>query len=462
MVHHFIRKGPPPVVAYTLILLITLLLFVLAEFVVGLVQQRMAQVQRVEAVAEIAQRRADLESRINSVLYLSSTLNTYVRVNPNSNVDRWYELAREIVREAPLVRNIGLAPDNVMRFVYPLSGNEAALGLVYQERPDQWPSVVEAMLTEKMTLAGPVNLVQGGKGLIARTPIYYEEGGERHYWGLSSVVINYDDLISDVGLKNGNDAFRLAIRGRDAKGSEGEVFFGDPAVFDEPLARMPVYFPNGSWIIAAKTDNGRIPSLTWLRTAAWGLVLLFAAVAAVCYQLYRFALNQSLTDPLTGCENRRSLLQKTQLLADLYPRSGIGFSMLFIDLNHFKQVNDTYGHHVGDMLLIEAAARLGAHVRKSDTLARNGGDEFILLMPGTRCRDAKALAAKIESVMSEPFAMGDQEIFISASVGFAVFPDEAKSADQLINLADTRMYSRKREKKAEEASRAGESAEQEP
>lgn len=117
--------------------------------------------------------------------------------------------------------------------------------------------------------------------------------------------------------------------------------------------------------------------------------------------------------------------------------------MLFMDLNGFKQVNDTYGHHVGDKLLVEVARRLRANSRASDTLARNGGDEFILLQPGVGLEDVQQLATKLEVLLEQPFTVDGRELHISASMGYAVFPDESDDFETIINLADERMYAGK-------------------
>ncbi len=455
MVRNLIRTGPPPVVAYTLIATLTVLMLVLGAYIVRQAEQRVVQIKKVEALGQLSQMRAELESRINSVLYLSTTLSTYIAVNPKRDMERWYSISKEIVKEAELIRNIGLAPGNVMSFVFPLSGNEKALGLDYRKVPAQWPAVEAAMTSGEMTLAGPVNLVQGGRGLIARTPIFILEGGIREYWGLSSVVIDYDALLENVGITEQVGDFNIAIRGKDGAGDFGEVFFGDELTFTEPLAKLEVYFPNGSWMMAATPTGVQSITLVGLQVLAWGLPLVLGLAMVVMYRLYQFALGQSLTDTLTGCDNRRSLMYKTEQLAALYPRTGQGFALLFIDLNHFKDVNDTFGHHTGDLLLKAAAERMREHVRKSDALARSGGDEFILLLPSVERSGASKLAAKIEELMSEPFMIAGLDIRISASIGFAVFPEEVKTAEDLLNLADSRMYARKREKKAEEKERAG-------
>ncbi len=451
MVRKLIRTGPSPAIAYSLIAALTLCLLLLGGYVVRQAEQRVTQIQQVEAVGMLSQKRAELESRINSVLYLSSTLSTYIAVNPQEDMQRWYNLSKEIVKEAPLVRNIGLAPDNVMRFVFPLSGNEKALGLDYRKVPAQWPAVERAMKTGEMTLAGPVNLVQGGRGLIGRTPIFTLDGTDSQYWGLSSVVIDYDGLLEGVGLSEQIGEFTIAIRGKDGTGEKGELFFGREDTFANALAKLEIYFPNGSWVIAASQATDTRISLVWLRVLSWALPLFLCLALIIMYQLYRFALTQSLTDSLTGCDNRRSLMHKMEQLAALHPRTGQGFALLFIDLNHFKEVNDTHGHHVGDELLRQAAKRLRMQVRQSDSLARNGGDEFILLLPSMAGEGAGRLAGKFEALMAEPFKIDDIEITISASVGYAIFPTEVQTADELMNLADARMYERKREKKALEA-----------
>jgi len=430
------------------VLLLLLAGLVATEYVVRMAVQRVEQVRTIEATATLAQIRAQLETEINSVLYLSRGLTSYIAIQPTQDPDRWQELAAEVAHESALVRNIGLAPDNVMQFVYPLEGNEQALGLDYRKTPDQWPAVREAMLTGKMTLAGPVQLKQGGVGIVARSPIYYSEAGKRQYWGQASIVIDFPRLLEQAGVSARVEHFDIAIRGRDGRGSDGEVFFGQADVFSDSIVEMPVHFPNGSWVMAARaTDSGASPVI-FIRLGAWLLIGILAGLFFFLFRLYRFAHEQSVSDPLTGLANRRLLLGRAEYLAQLHARTGQGFALFFIDLNRFKQVNDQFGHHVGDQLLIEAARRLSKSVRQSDTLARNGGDEFILLQPGVGTHEVTAIAGKLEAMMDPPFTISGHVLQISASVGFAVFPEDVDNIEAVINLADSRMYERKQEKRA--------------
>ncbi len=146
-------------------------------------------------------------------------------------------------------------------------------------------------------------------------------------------------------------------------------------------------------------------------------------------------------DPLTGLPNRTLLRDRLQhSLAGSGRRSG-QLAVLFMDLDRFKTINDSLGHSVGDVFLKAAAKRLGGVVRAGDTLARHGGDEFVIVMePLARPADAAAMAEKVLQVMSEPFDLGGYEVFVTASLGIAVSPEDGASFDDLLKHADAAMY----------------------
>ena len=154
--------------------------------------------------------------------------------------------------------------------------------------------------------------------------------------------------------------------------------------------------------------------------------------------------HQALHDGLTGLPNRT---QFTDALLDrlaIARKGHTGFSVLFLDMNNFKEVNDTRGHHVGDELLKAAAQRLRDQLRESDLVARVGGDEFALLTPtGSSLGGAQRVAENILQAFEEPFCLGDDLISTGISVGIATFPDHGEDADSLIRQADAAMYAAK-------------------
>ena len=146
-------------------------------------------------------------------------------------------------------------------------------------------------------------------------------------------------------------------------------------------------------------------------------------------------------DPLTGLPNRLLLKDRMEQAIAHGERAGRKVALLFVDLDRFKTVNDSYGHPVGDVLLRDAAQRLLACVRESDTISRHGGDEFLVVLTDLHSSEVPAqIAAKMMTVLGEPFHIEAHEAKISASVGIAVYPEDGDAFDTLLRKADTAMY----------------------
>jgi len=159
-------------------------------------------------------------------------------------------------------------------------------------------------------------------------------------------------------------------------------------------------------------------------------------------------LHQAYHDVLTNLPNR--LLFKDRLGQALLQsrRNRTELATMFIDLDRFKQVNDTLGHDKGDELLLQVTARLKGCLRKGDTLARQGGDEFTVVLPDLHARDdARVVADKFLECLNLPFDLGGKEVTISASIGIAVFPHDGESIDDLMRRADVAMYAIKEQGK---------------
>jgi diguanylate cyclase (GGDEF)-like protein/PAS domain S-box-containing protein len=149
-------------------------------------------------------------------------------------------------------------------------------------------------------------------------------------------------------------------------------------------------------------------------------------------------------DPLTDLPNRTLFEERLHSALAAAARSGSGVAVLYLDLDRFKQINDRYGHASGDRLLCEVAQRLQGAVRGSDTVARMGGDEFVLLLNGIgSAAGAEAVAEKLRTLLEQPFtALGRPEC-IAPSIGIALYPEHAQTAETLIARADAAMYAAK-------------------
>ncbi|HEX8978201.1 MAG TPA: EAL domain-containing protein [Parasulfuritortus sp.] len=149
-------------------------------------------------------------------------------------------------------------------------------------------------------------------------------------------------------------------------------------------------------------------------------------------------------DALTGLPNRRLFRDRLGEEVKRAERNESGLAVLFIDLDRFKTVNDTLGHDVGDRLLVEAANRLRAAVRPADTVSRQGGDEFIVIVPDIADTDAAGLVARdILDALATPFDLGGRPAYVSASIGIAFYPEDSREIETLVGYADQAMYAAK-------------------
>jgi len=145
-------------------------------------------------------------------------------------------------------------------------------------------------------------------------------------------------------------------------------------------------------------------------------------------------------DPLTDLFNRRKLDEVVKELVNKSKKSKKRFSVLFIDLDRFKMINDTYGHDIGDLFLVEFSKRLKKSIKKTDTIARQGGDEFIIVLENTTVEQARTVAKRIIEILHKPFQIEDIEIFTTPSIGIAVYPNHGGTLEELLKFSDDAMY----------------------
>lgn len=506
---------------------------------------------------------------------------------PSLPVEDFTTAAQVIINNQNQIRNIGAAPNLVIKYMYPAEGNEAAIGLDYRTKPGQLQAVLKAKYSKELSLAGPLELVQGGTGLISRIPVYLKnDTGNDSFWGIISVVIDENKLYKKSGLFSPNLDIEIAIRGKDGLGEKGEVFFGDPELFKQKHIGSTISLPNGSWKIVAKPREGwtSVPEDVWqqrfyiILAAVLLFILLFAFIKALMNaatanlkfkqfleetpvpyilnsdrreiqfmnaaftELFGYKLDDILTnetwwlkafpdinyrehihsqwdeyreefkssgttavlplevdirckngetktvlislsrshndydpitfyditerkqaemvakekiedlafyDPLTRLPNRRLLIDRLNHAIAASVRSDNEGSLLFLDLDHFKILNDTLGHDMGDTLLQQVASRLKSCMREGDTVARFGGDEFVILLenlnkdPEHAVSETEEVARKVLAVLNQPYQLGSHEYSGSVSIGSTLFDKNKPSVEELLKQADIAMYQAK-------------------
>ncbi len=566
--------------------------------------------QRASVQKQISLIRAQLEGNINVNVQLVQGLIATLMTEPDMDQERFSSLAKPLFSSEHQLRHVAAAPGMVITLIHPLKDNEQAVGLDLGANPNQRAAVLKAKNSGESVFAGPVDLVQGGVGFIARFPVFTGTGGSRAFWGIVSAVIDLERLYSQSGLFNPDLPIEIALVGRDGTGASGEHFFGPASVLAGDPVATEVLLPSGSWQLIA------VPKAGWRQTmrdfwfqrltiAAVGLLVMLPLVVASYVnnqrrrnlrelqrreehlqhlsrrlelaldasrvgvwdyaietdelvwddqmrQLYgipadrvrvtvddwrnalhpddredadrdfnaalqnrtvyktefrvllpdggirhirakaaiheggngathiiglnwdvtadvelqrslkdaKVAIEQrnaqleeakahiehmALHDSLTGLPNRRYFDQvlsgQTRFndLSESAPKA-----LLIVDLDHFKQINDTMGHSAGDALLMHVSNILRSVARPSDFIARIGGDEFVIVCQQQIERQhLTILAQSIIAKTSQPMAHNGSACAFGVSIGIASVQDCAGDDCSLLVNADLALYQAK-------------------
>ncbi|PIA69727.1 putative bifunctional diguanylate cyclase/phosphodiesterase [Pseudomonas sediminis] len=292
--------------------------------------------------------------------------------------------------------------------------------------------------------------------------------GAMHYIGMAAMRMQpgivYDPLLFALSLliavaASGAAlliAFRLRRHTRHVRLFRGgaAVIMGFAIVGMHYTGMAAANFPEGSFCGAAFSglDSGWLASLVIVTTLAVLAIALLTSILDARLEARTELLSSSLAkanaeltqlalhDGLTKLPNRLLLEDRINQNILKLQRNGGYFALLFMDLDGFKPVNDAFGHHVGDQLLVAVAQRLRAHLRANDSLARIGGDEFVLLAELRHPDDASNVASHVVGLLSQPFEIDGHELRVSTSVGIALYPGDGIDQQELLVNADAAMY----------------------
>ncbi|HLP98035.1 MAG TPA: diguanylate cyclase [Sideroxyarcus sp.] len=401
-----------------------------------------------DGLAFSAKLRAQAESELNSLLYLSSGLGSYLVVRNNDlKSQEVNDILGVLHKSSGHIRNFGIAVGYTIRYVYPHAGNEGAIGLNYPDHPQQWPMVKKIIESGTPALAGPVDLVQGGRGLVYRVPLYID----KRYWGLLSTVIDLDSFANVISAGVDRSEFEFAIRGQDGAGANGGMVLGSQSLFDEAeVVTQEIAVPGGKWVIAVKSRHNapRDQAVLLIRLLFYVLASIGAWMMYMLIRSRSDLANLAMYDQLTGLPNRHLLEDRAEMaLARQKRKPEQTSAVLFLDLDGFKDINDRYGHKAGDAILLAVANRASSIVRENDTVARWGGDEFIVLMEDINQEDLQLLIERLRSEIEAPVVFEEKTLRVGVSVGVAICPSSGATLDQILKAADHQMYRDKQQRK---------------
>ena len=537
------------------------------------------QTIKLDLIQEIGSVSARLEGVLRTNLSMLTGFAAYISAVPELSQREFSNYAKELFKKEPLLINFASAKDLIVNYVYPLEGNEKVIGLNYNKNEAQRKMALQVGKTGKLMVVGPVNLVQGGTAFIGRAPIFTGDGDKRHFWGIISAPLDEFKLYQESGLSDIHENFEVAIKSFDSLGNEGEVFFGNPSVFNSTeRVEYSIQVGGGRWHIAATTIGTANQFDAYIVTVR--IASLLAAILIASFAFFRIRqkaekqrlqdtivdhrrllekvgsvakiggwkvdANQKITqwtsqtsttlrqaetfspkdisdlktifphedfekfqkalkiaiehrnqididirlrssgnlekwihvlakpstrsedsititgtfqdvsdkvlsakliehqatyDALTDLPNRILFNDRLNYAIEEAKRNKTKLSVLFIDLDRFKPVNDNFGHQVGDQLLVQTAKRIQSCVRESDTVSRISGDEFcVLLVNVNDYNNITKITELLLNKLQEPYQLAESLIHCSASIGISLYPNDGDSAQSLVSKADQAMY----------------------
>ncbi len=441
-------KPAGPRFALVVALLVFAGLALLTEMLLHFRASEVASERKVATQAFASEVRARADRELNSVLYLASGFVGYLVVRHEQiDADEINSIMAAVYASGRHIRNFSIAVGYRLSFVYPLAGNEAVIGRDYREMSAQWPSVKLAIDSRKLVLAGPVDLVQGGRGLIFRTPVFIKDT----YWGLLATVIDMQSFQKAAFDGLDNERFEFAVRSVESAGSGGGMLWGRAELFSDASAlQIEAEVPNGKWVYAVRAKEHGGGTLIWaIRGMGWMLAVLAGLYVSMILRQRSELARHAGFDSLTDLPNRRLFDDRLEQAFRRHSRKNSGqIAALFMDIDDFKSINDRYGHRIGDVVLRIVAARIREEVRLGDTVSRWAGDEFAIIIEDADEILVGQLVERLRQRLAVPFDIGEITLAVRTSIGVAFYPAQATSSANLLELADRRMYEEKGKRKA--------------
>ena len=399
---------------------------------------------------------SEIEKNCNHTFQLNGIIASLIMTNASSS-ENFNIVAARILPDFPAADCVQLAPNGIVTDVYPLKGNESVLGHNLFEDEKRADEAYRTRASGVITIGGPYPLLQGGEGFIGRLPVF-NDPDRIEFWGFVNVVVRVSKIIETVNLSALHSrGYQYSIyKTNDVTGTRTQIYGADLESMRNPVSVL-IDMPNAHWTLAvAPTSHWvNVHLVIVLTTLSLLLISAFTILTLLFFKLRKsnLRLAQLATlDQLTGLYTKQTAIFTLKKEIDYANRNGTQVALCFIDMNNFKQINDKYGHTVGDTALAKVAKRLIESVRPEDIIARFGGDEFVIIFRGKNTgTDYHTTIERIKTVLNVPAKLSAHVLAdISAAVGLAVYPTNGKGVEELIAYADKAMYEEKKRMKEAE------------
>ncbi len=429
-------------------------IILLGELIVGRDSEHEAALMQDAALNTGALIAQDIQRNISAGLFVTETLNSLLRANgysPNGFND-W---GRQIVASGSRASVVELAPDGVVSYIYPLKGNEGAIGHDLLKDKRRAAGALKAVSSKELTFIGPIKLIQNGKyAVIARKPVFWEKDGKEAFWGFTIALLFVEDILPSQLAHYESQGFSFQLVGDNPDGLETSVLYASKGWDGTSAICMRITVPNGEWTL--KLSPSPVENNYYAAFRAFVIFLSILIPGYIFVQQSRMRSKQqeviclneqlielSFKDELTEIGNRRAGMQLLENLVNQAGRYEQDLAIAMIDLDYFKDINDKYGHPAGDYLLRHVTCCFADSIRKSDAVFRLGGDEFLMIFPQTTVADAlNAVHNMVEHVEGSSCVYESIPLQVSFSIGVAGY-ERGELMESLFRRADMKLYEAK-------------------
>ena len=386
---------------------------------------------------------AAFDNQLNKLIYSNMNLLkgfiAYFQTNAEITDEYAYAYLENLLSDqSDLINNIGILKDTTIIWNYPYEPNKSTIGVDLSKNETQRDIVLKVKDNLVTIFQGPVNLVQGGTGYIIRFPITESDGS---YWGQISIVMKGDAFVEAIKSYEEDLSIESIIL------SEQKIIYGDVALLDEDLYWFEFEDDLFIWEVGLRlTEREPNEQYKIIFLIVIGIIV-FGIVSSATFLIIRASeviKHEAVHDHLTGLRNRNTLDETMYQVFAAADRNHHKVGILLLDLNKFKEINDTFGHAAGDEVLRDTSQRKKHVARSDEMIFRVGGDEFLLVIPVIK--DAQVLQVikdRLNGELTYRLNFNGHPISITASIGAALYKDDGDNFDTLFQIADKRMYSEK-------------------
>ena len=399
---------------------------------------------------QIYERTHRISEVITKLLYKTEALSAVI-INDNGSMDSFEIIAPSIVDD-PVIKNILLAPDGIVTKIYPYAENKNFIGWNYFDGRAGNMEARAARDLGQLVLGGPIDIIPGESAIFGRLPVFIDTPEEsRKFWGLVSVTLKFPQVLDSAELEIFNTygyAYELWRTNPDTNEKQVIASNYNSIRPGSHSAEKSIQILNAEWHLKVSLDDIWYGHSDNIALIAAGLLisLIIFLVMQNNYELKNMQVifeMMAITDPLTGIFNRRHFLEIVRIGIEKARRIKENCYFIMFDIDKFKDVNDTYGHQIGDKVLMDVTARIKANIRPYDLFARYGGEEFLIFASGLNKNEVCDMAERLRlSLCGRKYEYDNISISSSASFGIAHMHDY--NLDEAIKQSDEAMYAAKR------------------